>query len=145
MEARKPTRPKLTPITGTPLPSRRASVRRIVPSPPRATARSASRGSSTTSTPAPSATWRTRATASFTSTRPCATIATVLTGCDCCCDSLVEVIGKGRVVRLHEMEEELPVPLRAGKTGVYDADDARPPAEGRSRDLAQHAYTCLGL
>src|SRR3954463_1140894 len=145
MEARKPTRPKLAPITGTPLPSRCASVRRIVPSPPSATARSASRGSSTTFTPTVSATWRTRSTASFTSTRPCATIATELTGCDCCCDSLVEVIGKGRVVRLHEMEEELPVPFRAGKSGVYDAEDARPPAERSVRDFAQHARPRLGL
>ena len=59
-----------------------------------------------------------------------------LTGRDRCVDSLVEVIGKRRVVGLREVEEELPVALRPGKPGVYDADDARPPAERRLGDLA---------
>ena len=47
IDARKPTRPKLTPITGTSLPSSSASACRIVPSPPTATTRSAARRSST--------------------------------------------------------------------------------------------------
>ena len=79
------------------------------------------------------------ATASSTSTRPCVTTAAVLTGRDRCVDPLVEVIGKRRVVGLREVEEELPVALRAGKPGVYDADDARPPAKRRVGDLAQDA------
>jgi hypothetical protein len=46
IELRNPTRPKLTPITGTPLPRKRVSARSTVPSPPSTTA---------TSAPAPSA------------------------------------------------------------------------------------------
>src|SRR5947209_7968172 len=137
IEARKPTRPKLTPITGTSLPSRRASVRRIVPSPPTATVRSASAGSSTTVVPDPAATFRTRSTAVATSMRPCATTATV-SGLDGCGDLLVEIIGKRRGVRLREMKEELPVALRAGEPGVYDRDRTRIPAERRFCDLADH-------
>ena len=41
IELRKPTRPKLTPITGTPVPRKRVSARSTVPSPPSTTARSA--------------------------------------------------------------------------------------------------------
>ena len=41
IELRNPTRPKLTPMTGTPVPRKRVSARRTVPSPPRTTARSA--------------------------------------------------------------------------------------------------------
>src|SRR4051794_7749541 len=139
IEARKPTRPKLTPITGTPLPSRCASVRRIVPSPPSATVRSDSRGSSTIRMPSRSASARTRSSASRTSTRPCVTIAAALIRCDCCGDPLVEVIRKGGVVGLHEVEEELPVALRPRQPGVYDADDARPPRDRGLGDLAKHA------
>src|SRR4029077_2313009 len=145
VEARKPTRPKLTPITGTLLPSNCASVRSIVPSPPSATTISASSGSSTTVTPTRSPTARTRWTASSTSTRPCVTTAAVLTGRDRCSDPLVEVIGKRRVVGLREMEEELPVALRAGKTGVYGVDDACPPAERCLGDLTQDAGTNGGV
>src|SRR5436190_2853079 len=142
LDAREPTRPKLIPITGTSLPSRRASVRNIVPSPPSATASSAARGSPSSSssvTPAASATARTRSTASSTSTRPCVTRAARLTGRDCCVDPLVEVIGKRRVVGLHDVEEELPVALRPGETGVYDAGHACPPVEGRLGDLPHDA------
>ena len=65
-----------------------------------------------------------------TSTRPCATTAAVSTARgDCCVDPLVEVIGKRRVVGLHEVEEQLPVALRPGESGVYDAGDARSPFE----------------
>src|SRR3989440_1505326 len=138
IDARKPTRPKFTPITGTPLPSSSVSVRSIVPSPPSATTSSASRGSSTSSTPVRSATARTRSTASPTSWRPCVTIAAVLTGRERCVDPLVEVIGKRRMVGLHEVEEELPVALGARKPGVYDPGSARPPGKRRGGDLAQH-------
>ncbi len=79
--ARKPTRPKLTPITGMPRPSSRASVRRIVPSPPSATASCGALGvvheldaRALGDRVAPAAT------ASPTSTRPCATTAAVSTG-----------------------------------------------------------------
>src|SRR4051794_38241522 len=143
IEARKPTRPKLTPIAGTPLPSRCASVRRIVPSPPSTTARSASRSSSTIATPCCPASARTRPTASSTSRRPCATTAAELTRCERCCDAFVEVIGKGGVVGLHEVEEELAVALRPRQPGVYDADGARSPAEGGSGDLAHDALADL--
>src|SRR5690242_102510 len=145
IDARKPTRPKLTPITGTSLPSSFARVRRIVPSPPTATARSASRGSSTSATPPEAATASTRSTALCTSFEPCVTTAAVLTGRDRCVDPLVEVIGKRRVVGLREVEEELPVALRAGESGVYDVPHARPPTERCSGDLAQHTRTHPGV
>src|SRR6476646_1211616 len=138
IEARKPTRPKLMPITGTPVPSSRASVRRIVPSPPTATVSCPRSGSSTSSTPARSATARTCATASRTSMRPCATTEAVSTG-ECKLDSLVEVIGKRRVLGWHEVEEHFPVPLRPREPRVYDAPRARPPQERCLRHLAYDA------
>src|SRR3954447_9370244 len=136
IDARKPTRPKLTPITGTSLPSSFVSVRRIVPSPPSAITRSASRGSSTTDAPARSASERTMSSAALTSTRPCVMTATALTGRDRCVDSLVEVIREGRLVGLQEMEEKLPVALRPGETRVYDGEDARPPRQRFLGDLS---------
>src|SRR5581483_6177622 len=138
-EARKPTRPKLTPITGTSLPRSAVSARRIVPSPPIATTRSALRGSSAIATPASAAARSTRSTAALTSLLPCVRIAAVLTGRDRCVDPLVEVIGKRRVVRLRHVEEELPVALRTREPGVYDAEDARPPLERACGDFVQDA------
>src|SRR5689334_22712511 len=138
IEARKPTRPKLTPITGMPVPSSRASVRRIVPSPPTATASCARSGSSTSSTPARSATACTRSTASRTSRRPCATTAAVSTG-ECLLDPLVEVIGKRRVLGILEVEEDLPVPLWPREPRVYDAEHARSPRRRRIGHLAHDA------
>src|SRR5579871_246557 len=138
IDARKPTRPKLTPMTGMSVPRRRASVRRIVPSPPTATVSCASSGSSTTRVPARSATARTCSTAVVTSTRACATIATVSTG-ECCVDSLVEVIGEGRLLGMDEMQEDLAVSLRAGQSRVYDSGDARLPAERGLGHLAHDA------
>src|SRR4051812_18706788 len=135
MDARKPTRPKFTPITGTSLPRSFVSVRRIVPSPPSAITRSASRGSTTIDAPACSASDRTVSSAALTSTRPCVTTATALAGRDRCVDSLVEVIGEGRLVGLQEMEKELPVALRPGETRVYDGEDARPPRRRLLGDL----------
>src|SRR3954471_5964346 len=145
IDARKPTRPKLTPITGTSLPSSFVSVRRIVPSPPSAITRSASRGSSTTDAFARSASDRTVSSASLTSTRPCVTTATASTGRDRCVDSLVEVIGKGRLVGLQEMEEKLPVALRPGETGVYDGEDARPPCRRLLGDFADDSGPDRGV
>ena len=139
IDARKPTRPKLTPITGhvaaeqlreraqhRPVAAEHDGDLRLAgvvdePRRPRCVATS-----------------RTRPTAASTSTRPCVTTAAVLTGRDRCVDPLVEVIGKRRVVGLREVEEELPVALRAGEPGVYDADDACPPAE-RSRRRSRAA------
>src|ERR1700752_4721249 len=126
------------PITGTPVPSSRASVRRIVPSPPTATASCARSGSSTSSTPAWPATARTRSTASRTSTRPCATTAAVSTG-ECLLDPLVEVIGKRGLLGGCELEEDLPVPLRPREPRVYDAAHARSPGQRRLGDLADDA------
>src|SRR3954470_1794513 len=126
------------PITGMPVPSSRASVRRIVPSPPTAIASCARAGSSTSCTPVPSATARTRSTASRTSTRPCATTAAVSTG-ECLFDPLVEVIGKRRVLGVREVEEDLPVPLRAREPRVYDAEHGRSPRRRRLGHLAHDA------
>src|SRR4051812_12043323 len=144
IEARKPTRPKLTPITGTPVPSSLASARRIVPSPPTATTSCAFSGSSNSSTPARSATTRTRSTASPTSMRPCATTAAVSTG-ECVLDSLVEVIGKRRLFGMHEVEENLPVPFRPPETRVYDAALARLPRERRLGHLVYDAPSHFGI
>src|SRR5690242_2628628 len=144
IDARKPTRPKLTPITGTPVPSRRASVRRIVPSPPTETASCARSGSSTTSTPERSATARTRSTAARTSMRPCATTAVVSTG-ECLLDALVDVIGKRRLFGMHEVDEDLPVPLRTREPRVYDAAHARPPRQRSLRHLADDPPPHLGI
>src|SRR5438270_8043923 len=129
-------------MTGVLLPSSRASVRSMVPSPPSAIAIWASRGSASSSrrvTPARDATPRTRSTASCTSIRPCVTSAAVSTGCDGCIDPVVEVIGKRRVVGLHEVEEKLPVALRAREPGVYDGGRPGPPVEGADGDLAGDA------
>src|SRR5262245_1137421 len=136
IDARKPTRPKFTPITGVWVPSSVVSARRIVPSPPRTIAMSGS-SPSTTSTPYCCASARTRSTASCTSTLPCVKMAARST--DSCCDSLVEVIGEGWVGILHEVEEELPVALWTRETGVYDAGHARPPTDRRLGDVAQNA------
>src|SRR5437660_7978216 len=132
------------PITGTPVPSSRASVRRMVPSPPTATTSCARSGSSTSSTPARPATARTRSTASRTSMRPCATTAAVSTG-ECLLDPFVEVIGKRRLFGVHEVKEDLPVPLRPREPRVYDAADARPPRKSRHRHLAYDPSPHLGV
>src|SRR2546423_3200015 len=144
IEARKPTRPKLMPITGTPVPSSRARVRRIVPSPPTATASCARSGSSTSSTPARSATARTSSRASATSMRPCATTAAVSIG-ECLVDPLVEVIGKRRLLGVDEVEEDLPVPLQPREPRVYDAADVRPPRQRRLRHPTHDAPTHRGI
>ena len=114
IEARKPTRPKLTPITGTPLPRSRASVRRIVPSPPTATVELArARGSSTSSTPPRSRHRPHRSTAVVDVDAAVRDDRGRLNRRERCVDSLVEVIGKRRVLGMDEVEEDLPVSLRA--------------------------------
>src|SRR5512142_228615 len=127
-----------------PVPSSRASVRRIVPSPPTAIASWALSGSSTSSTPACSATPRTRSTACRTSIRPWATTAAVSTG-ECVLDPRVEVIGKRRLLGMDEVEEDLPVPLRPGQPRVYDAADGGLPGERGLRHLAHHPPPYLGI
>ena len=137
---RKPTRPKLTPSTGTPVPRKRCSARSIVPSPPSTTTMSAARRppSSTTcfsrlvggssSTPR-------RSTAAALERRP------IVSGLPC-----VTTPRRGRLNRRHrrssrrahrgalgllaldEVEEELPVSLRAGQARVYDRRRSRPPS-----------------
>src|ERR671925_57194 len=131
---RKPTRPKLTPITGTPAPRKRLSARSIVPSPPRTTARSGV--SSTSSMPRSRASCSTRSSASPTSARPCATTATRLT--DGIRDPVVERGRKRRTRAVDEMEEELTVPLRAGEAGVGDADGLAVPLERRFGKRPDH-------
>src|SRR6266545_5882044 len=78
---------------------------------------------------------------------PCVMTATRLTASalDCCCDSLVDVVGKLRVLAVHEVEEYLPVPLRAGKTGVYGSGGRPSPCERRLRDLPHDppAHGCV--
>ena len=96
IELRKPTRPKLTPITGTPEPRYVRSARSIVPSPPSTTTSSAARGSpyasspcraassaaTISSTPASPATVTTRSIPSpICSGRPCVTRAARVMGC----------------------------------------------------------------
>src|ERR687885_344641 len=162
IEARKPTRPKLTPITGTPVPRKRVSARSIVPSPPSTTARSALAGSpsapgrscfarsssgKTSSTPCSAASSSSRPSAGpIVSGLPCVTTAARRTRLpDCAVDPGVELIWPLRPLAVHEGEEELAVPLRAGQAGVYDARDLRLPRERRLGDLAEDAPVHLGV
>src|SRR5919202_6055313 len=156
IEARKPTRPKFTPITGTRAPRKRVSARSIVPSPPRTTARSAVAGSpsalgrscfsrsssgKTSSTPCSAASASSRPSAGpIVSALPCVTTAARRTRLpDCTIDPGVELIWPPRPPAVHEVEEELAVPLRAGQAGVYDAGDLRLPRERRLGHFPQHA------
>ncbi len=134
---RNPTRPKLIPSTGTPVPRKRLSARSIVPSPPRTTARSTS-SASTSSTPASRATRSTleRASATF-SGRPWVT--TVARSTDGIGNPVVELgrqLGLGLV---DKVEERLTVALRAGKPRVRHTDGRRLPVERGLRDLPEHA------
>ena len=146
IDARKPTRPKLTPITGTSVPrkrceraqhravaaerdgdvgaravvARRASTPRVLGE-QQLDAASTRLGAEPVRSSAPCVTTAARANrlataASIRSSRSSGSVGS--SACD-------------------EVEEELPVALRAGEPGVYDADDARPPAERRLGDLAQ--------
>src|SRR5918992_3870925 len=141
--ARKPTRPKFTPSTGTFVPRNRFSARSIVPSPPRTIARSTS-SPSVSSTPAWAASCSTLATASATvSGRPCAT--TAARSIDGMVDPVVEVRRKLGLRPVDKVEEELPVSLRAGEAGVSDTDGRRIPGEGGLGNLSEHRAVGVGL
>src|SRR5262245_49865900 len=142
---RKPTRPKLTPITGTAVPRNRCSARSIVPSPPRTTARSTS-SPSTTSAPDAAAIAATRARASaITFGSPWAQIAIRRAGSDDgaidpVVELAVEACSSGAV---DEVEEELTVSFRAGQARVYGSNDLRIPFQGRFCDLSCHSRSRL--
>src|SRR5580765_2308031 len=151
--ARKPTRPKLTPSTGTPVPRKRRSARSIVPSPPSTTARSASSSAPAAPSPCfatsssgsrssiPRARVRVRSRSSappIVSGRPCVTRAIRFTSGSRVVDPVLELIRNLRPLVLHQVQEELAVPLRAGQAGVYDADGLRPPRRRLACDLRQH-------
>src|SRR5262245_23049627 len=153
-DARKPTRPKLTPNTGTAVPRNVFSARSIVPSPPNTTARSAeltspaapspcfatSSSGSTSSTSRSRASARRRSSGSRTvSARPCVITAARRTSGRCVVNPVLELIGNLRPLALHEVQEELAVPLRAGQAGVYDAAHLRFPRPRYVRHLAQHS------
>src|ERR671939_1346367 len=162
IEARKPTRPKLTPITGTRVPRNRVSARSIVPSPPSTTARSALAGSPSalgrscfarsssgkrSSTPCSAASSSSRPSAGpIVSGLPCVTTAARRTRLpDCAVDPGVELIWPLRPLAVHEVEEELAVPLRAGQAGVYDARGLGLTGERGLGCLAEHAPVHLGV
>ncbi len=133
IELRKPTRPKFTPITGTPVPRNLVSARSTVPSPPRTTAMSATRASSPGSTPcfsASSAACRSSTSCSCATACRRASPAPICSGLPCVTtaarairlgvarpdgvgDPAVDVIGVRLCRMVDEMDEELPVPLRA--------------------------------
>src|SRR5262245_35670535 len=141
MLVRKPTRPKLTPRTGTPVPRKRCSARSIVPSPPSTIARSAS-SPSTSSTPASRAICSSRLTASATrSGLPWTTRAARLTGI---ADPVVELVRQRRLRAVDEVEEELSVALWPWQARIGHADRRRIPLERRLRDLAEDAAVHLG-
>src|ERR671936_1079308 len=162
IEARKPTRPKLTPITGTLVPRNRVSARSMVPSPPSTTARSAlatspsalgrpcfSRSSlgKRSSTPCPAASSSSRPSAGpIVSALPCVTTAARRTRLpECAIDPGIELIWPLRPLSVHEVEEELAVSLRAGQAGVYDACGLGLPGEGGLGHLAEDAPVHLGV
>src|SRR5207302_3489408 len=71
---------------------------------------------------------------------PCVTTATRRTRLpDCAIDPGLELIWPRRPPAVHEVEEELAVPLRAGQARVYDACGLGLPGERRLGDLADHA------
>src|SRR3954451_4832089 len=138
IDVRKPTRPKLTPITGTPVSRKRWKARSIDPSPPSVTARSGPSSSPVSSTPIDPASRSSRETASSTaSTWLWVMTASRLTGLfDGIGDPGVELgaeLGAGSV---DEGEEELTVAFRSGQPRVYDSGGLCPPAECGFRDLS---------
>src|SRR6476660_9078485 len=58
---------------------------------------------------------------------------------DGCGDEAVDVVGKARLLSMHEVEDELPVPLRAGQARVYDPRRRTSPRERGLDDLAYDA------
>ena len=133
---RNPTRPKFTPITGIPVPRNRCSARSIVPSPPSTIATSTSSGVTcvspamrTSSTLSALATDSSRASPEpSASRRPWSTTAARLTRlADGIVDPAVELISVCRLRTVDQVNEELPVSLWPGETGVYDPCDLRAP------------------
>src|SRR5581483_2588587 len=149
---RKPTRPKLTPTTGTPVPRKRPSARSIVPSPPSTIAMSTSADSSTSSTPRSAATCSSLASASPTPSRSIVTTAARST--DGIGDPPVEAGRELRLLSLDEVEDELMVSLRAREPRVYDPARLRPGREEPFGDIvhdtsphllvAYHAFRRIG-
>src|SRR5262249_3189930 len=123
IDVRKPTRPKLTPSTGTAVPRDRRRGVIIVPSPPSTTARSGGLSPSTSSTSERRATSRSRSYAVATRSRlPCRkTAARRTASADFGVDPVVEVIGEAGMLGLDEVQERLAVALRAGQAGVDEA------------------------
>ena len=75
---------------------------------------------------------------------PCVTTAALLTALgDSVTDPVVDVIQEHGVVAVDQVEEELAVALRAGQSGVYDADCGRTPAQARLDHLAQNTTVDL--
>ena len=69
---------------------------------------------------------------------PRVTTAAVRTGsADGVFDPVIELIGERRILAVDEVQEELPVSLRAGQPRVYDADRLGRPGESGLGDLAQ--------
>src|SRR5438067_214551 len=156
VEARKPTRPKFTPSTGTPVSRSPWSARSIVPSPPSTTRMSTERRSSAagltpcfsassspkrSSTPEAPATLRSRSSAGpIVCGFPWVTTAARRTALDDRGpDPLVEVGWELWMLTLDEVEEHLPVPFRAGQPRVYDPDGLASPRERRLGHLAHDA------
>src|SRR4051794_21114607 len=137
---RNPTRPKLTPSTGTSLPRNRVRARSIVPSPPSTIARSGCPSPSTSSTPCSLAIASRRAIAGSTSSLlPLGTTDAVLT--DCIVDPPVEAGWELGALSVDEVEDELTVSLRAWQARVYDPARLATAREQRFRDVADDAGT----
>ena len=129
IDVRKPTRPKLTPTTGTPVPRQRcerAQHRPVAAQHDRRRRAAPTRSADDARRRTPPRPRPIRATASpITSGLPCVTTPARRTGsADCSFDPGIELIREARAVRRGELEEELPVSLRAGQPRVYDAGDA---------------------
>src|SRR4030095_4898186 len=77
---------------------------------------------------------------------PCVTTAALFTALgDSVTDPVVDVIQEHGVVAVDQVEEELAVALRAGQSGVYDADRSRTPAHACLDHLAQDTAVDLGV
>src|SRR6478735_8516134 len=72
--------------------------------------------------------------------RPCRTTAARVTrSADCNVDPAVELIRVCRLPAVGQVDEELPVALGPGETGVYDAEHLPAPACRRRADVVEHA------
>ena len=129
---RKPTRPWLTPSTGTPVPRNRPSARSIVPSPPSTTARSACVVVDDLDAELLGDTLRARSAARLAPSRTISVID--LTGG--IGDPPVQVGRDLWVLSVDEVEDELMVSLRAGQARVYDPARLSPGREALRRPRA---------